>query len=305
MQFLKSLILPFAFLPTIALSAPLALEQVAPGVYVHHGVHKDLNVGYGGDICNISFVIGSKGVAVIDTGGSPKTGVRLREAIRSITNLPILYVINTHVHPDHSLGNAAFKQDHPVFVGHSKLAELMAQRKEAYLRNQPQWVGVDAAGTELIPPTMPVAAASEIDLGGRRLLLSPYPAAAHSPADMSVVDTASNTLWTGDLLFIERTPSFDGDMTGWLKVIEQLRDTRALHVVPGHGPASDNLDLALNDEKRYLSTLLSDVRAAIKHGDSMEQTVATAAQSEKDKWVLFDVVNRRNVALIFPLLEWE
>ena len=304
MQFLKSLILPFVFFPALALSSPLTLEQVAPGVYVHHGEHKDINVGYGGDICNISFVIGTKGVAVIDTGGSPKTGARLREAIRSITPLPILYVINTHVHPDHGLGNAAFKQDHPVFVGHTKLAELMTQRKEAYLRNQPQWVGADATGTELIPPTMPVAAASEIDLGERRLLLSPYPA-AHSPADMSVLDTASNTLWTGDLLFIERTPSFDGDMTGWLKVIEQLRETRALHVVPGHGPATDNLDLALNDEKRYLSTLLSDVRTAIKNGDSMEQAIATAAQFEKDKWVLFDVVNRRNVALIFPLLEWE
>jgi hypothetical protein len=47
------------------------------------------------------------------------------------------------------------------------------------------------------------------------------------------------------------------------------------------------------------------VRAAIKRGDSMEQTVATAARSEQSNWVLFDIVNRRNVALIFPKLEWE
>jgi hypothetical protein len=169
MQFVYSIILLFALFPAQAFATPLPVENVAPGVYVHHGEHKDINVGYGGDISNISFVIGSKGVAVIDTGGSPKTGARLREAIRKITGLPILYVINTHVHPDHSLGNAAFKQDQPVFVGQSHLAEVMALRKEVYLRNQPQWVGADAAGTELIPPALAVTDTREIDLGGRTL----------------------------------------------------------------------------------------------------------------------------------------
>ncbi|MBU1425560.1 MAG: quinoprotein relay system zinc metallohydrolase 2 [Gammaproteobacteria bacterium] len=305
MPFPSPLILLLALFPALAFASPLQVENVAPGVYVHHGEHKDINVGYGGDICNISFVVGTKVVAVIDTGGSPKIGARLREAIRSITQLPILYVINTHVHPDHSLGNAAFKQDNPVFVGHDRLAEVMAQRREAYLRNEPQWVGTDdAAGTELIAPALTIAGTRAIDLGGRTLRLTAYPV-AHSPADVSVFDTASKTLWTGDLLFIERTPSIDGDLPGWLNVIEQLRKNPVSHVVPGHGPASANLDAALNDEKRYLTTLLSDVRAAIKRGDSMEQTIATAAKSEEGKWVLFDVVNRRNVALVFPALEWE
>jgi quinoprotein relay system zinc metallohydrolase 2 len=304
MQIVTSFILLIALFPTLAFSTAFPVEQVAPGVYVHHGVHKDINIDYGGDICNISFVIGTTGVAVIDTGGSPKTGAQLREAIRIVTKLPILYVINTHVHPDHVLGNAAFKQDHPVFVGHDKLAGFMAQRKDAYLRNQPLWVGADAAGTELIPPTMPITDVREIDLGGRTLRLTTYPV-AHSPTDLSVFDTASKSLWTGDLLFIERTPSIDGDAPGWLKVIEQLRTIPATHVVPGHGPVSANLSNALDDEKRYLSILLADVRDAIKHGDSMEQTISTAAKSEQGKWILFDIINRRNVALIFPLLEWE
>ncbi len=304
MRFLNSLMLLFALIPVPAYSDALPLEQVAPGVYVHHGEHKDINVGYGGDICNISFVIGSKGVAVIDTGGSPATGARLREAIRKITALPILYVINTHVHPDHSLGNAAFKQDQPVFAGQSHLAEVMALRKDVYLRNQPQWVGADAAGTELIPPALAVVDTKEIDLGGRTLRLTAYPV-AHSPTDLSVFDSGSKTLWTGDLLFIERTPSIDGDVLAWLKVIEQLRAIPAAHVVPGHGPVTANLDSAPNDEKRYLSALVADVRAAIKRGDSMESTIGNAARSEQGKWALFDVINRRNVAFLFPLLEWE
>lgn len=300
----KVLILLFMLFPTLAFSSAFPVEQIAPGVYVHHGQHKDINAGYGGDICNISFVIGSKGVAVIDTGGSPRTGTELREAIRNVTKLPILYIINTHVHPDHVLGNAAFKLDHPVFVGHNKLAGFMAQRKEAYLRNQPEWVGADAAGTELIPPTMSITATQEIDLGGRTLRLTAYPP-AHSPSDLTVFDTASKTLWTGDLLFIERTPSIDGDVPGWLKVIDQLHDIQASRVVPGHGPVSADLRSALGDEKRYLSILLADVRAAIKRGDSMENTLGNAAGSERGKWILFDVINRRNVSIVFPVMEWE
>lgn len=298
------LILLSLLYPILAEATPLSVKQITPGIYVHHGEHKDLNEGYGGDICNVGFIIGSKGVAVIDTGGSNKIGIELREAIRKVTQLPILYVINTHVHPDHILGNAAFKQDHPVFVGHDNLANVMAQRKEVYLRNLPQWVGKDAAGSEVIPPTLLVTTTREIDLGGRILKLTAYPL-AHSPTDISVFDSTSKTLWTGDLLFVERAPSLDGDIPGWLLAIEQLGAIQATRTVPGHGRVTQDLHTALDDEKRYLSILLSDVRAAIKQGLSMEETIETAARSEQGKWLLFDVVNRRNIANLYPKLEWE
>lgn len=291
-------------LPALAYATPFSVENISPGVYVHRGEHKDLAAHYGGDICNTSFIVGGKGVAVIDTGGSPAVGSRLRQAIRQVTRLPILYVINTHVHPDHALGNAAFKQDHPVFVGHNKLADTMTLRSEVYLRNQVEWVDADAVGTELIPPTLTVSTTREIDLGGRTLRLTAYPV-AHSPADLSVFDSASDTLWAGDLLVIERTPSVDGDIPSWLDVIEQLRNVQAARIVPGHGPVTTQGSAALNDEKRYLSTLLYDVRNAIKQGRSMEETIDNAAQSERGKWLLFDVTNRRNVSRIFPMLEWE
>lgn len=300
----RTILALLTLLPSLALASPFTIAKIAPGIYVHHGEHKDLAPHYGGDICNISFIVGKKGVAVIDTGGSPVVGKRLRIAIRKITRKPILYVINTHVHPDHALGNAAFKQDHPIFVGHSKLSEDMAQRKEVYLRNQTEWVGADAAGTELIPPSLTVSTTHELDLGDRTLHLTAYPV-AHSTSDISVFDSRSNTLWTGDLLFVERTPSIDGNVSSWLEVIEQLRSIKATHTVPGHGSVATNGAAALANEKRYLTALLNDVRDAIKLGRSMEETITTAARSEQDNWLLFDLTNRRNVARIFPALEWE
>lgn len=291
-------------LPSLANAYALPVTEAAPGVFVHHGTHQDIDAGYSGDICNIGFIVGDKGVAVIDSGGSPKIGRQLREAIRKVTDLPILYVINTHVHPDHIFGNAAFKQDHPVFVGHEKLAGAMAQRKDAYLRNQQSWVGADAVDSEIIPPTLAIKGNQSLDLGGRSLQLTAYPT-AHTNNDLTVLDSKTGTLWSGDLIFVERTPSIDGDIKGWLQVIEQLRSSDAARVIPGHGPVTPDWKTALDNEHRYLATLLDDVRAAIKAGRTMEQAMDSANRSEQGKWALFDIINRRNVNLIFPALEWE
>lgn len=289
---------------TSAQADPLPMEEAAPGIYVHHGVHEDLDQGYHGDICNIGFIVGNNGVAVIDSGGSLAIGQRLREAVRKVTPLPVLYVINTHVHPDHIFGNAAFLADKPVYVGHANLANAMELRKDAYLRNNAAWLGEAAIGSDIVKPTQPVATTLQLDLGGRTLLLTAFPV-AHTNTDLTVFDDATATLWSGDLLFIERTPSIDGDIKGWLQAIDQLGMVPAKRVIPGHGPLAADWKQALGKEQHYLETLLADVRASIKKGESMERTMETAASSEKDNWTLFHAVNRRNVNIIFPALEWE
>lgn len=282
----------------------LKLLSAGDQIYVHQGIHEDISEGYHGDICNISFVIGSKGIAVIDTGGSLKLGQQLHDAIRKITPLPILYVINTHVHPDHIFGNAAFIQDKPQFVGHVKLADAMERRRENYTRINNTYLGDAAVGSELIKPTLAVQTTTELDLGDRKLTVTAYPT-SHTNTDISVWDSKSKTLWSGDLLFVERTPSIDGDIKGWIASIDQLKQSDTTQIIPGHGNIAKDWKTALNNEQRYLNALLTDVRTSIKKGIIMETTMDTAAASEKDKWVLFDIVNRRNVNNIYPALEWE
>lgn len=285
-------------------AAPLKIEEVAPGVYVHHGIHEDMAEGYHGDICNIGFIVGKKSVAVIDTGGSLAVGQQLREAIRAITNLPVSHVINTHIHPDHIFGNAAFKPDNPVFVGHAKLGDAMELRKEIYLRNNAEVLGEAFRGSEIVKPDQSVTNTLEIDLGERTLKLQAWPT-AHTNTDLTVFDANTATLWTGDLLFIERTPSMDGDTRNWLKLIPQLKSMPAQRAVPGHGPVATEWKQAFDRQQQYFEVLLGDIRAAIKKGASMESTMNYAAASEKDAWVLFPAVNRRNVNLLYPQLEWE
>ena len=243
-------------------------------------------------------------MAVIDTGGSFKVGSQLRAAIRQITALPVLYVINTHVHPDHIYGNAAFLVDNPQFIGHEKLANAMELRRETYAKLNERLLGADAKNSELVKPTITVKTTMELDLGDRKLILTAHPV-AHTNTDVSVMESKAGTLFTGDLLFIERTPVLEGDIKGLITEIENLKSNPAKQVVPGHGPVTKNWVEALNNAKHYWTVLLTDVRASIKNGESMESAMNTAAASEKGKWLLFDVANRRNVNTIYPVLEWE
>lgn len=295
------------FLPKLADAEPqkLGASEIAPGIFVHRGRNELVNANNHGDISNPSFVVGSSAVAVIDTGGSALIGTELRAAIGAITPLPIRYVINTHMHPDHVMGNAAFEGPGVEFVGHRKLPQALAVRSESYLRAALERLGeAGFAGTKIVMPTKTVDDTLELDLGGRVLKLTARPT-AHTDNDLTIYDKASDTFFPGDLLFSEHIPTLDGSIVGWLKLIGQLKTETAARAVPGHGPVSMKWPEAIEPVERYLSVIAADVRAQIKAGNSIEEAVRTAGQSEKDKWQLFDENNARNVTAAFAELEWE
>lgn len=281
------------------------VTQVAPGAFVHQGVHALFSPENKGNISNPGFVIGTDSIALIDTGGSAIVGQQLHDAIRTLSDRPIRYVISTHMHPDHIFGNAAFKADNPEFVAHHKMARGLSARAERYMSRNKDLLGEEAfKGIEIIMPTRGIDTVTRIDLGSRILELSPQKT-AHTDNDLTVRDVSTGTVYLGDLLFSGHVPTIDGSIRGWIAVLDQLVKEPAARVVPGHGPASMAWPDGADPLRHYLNTLATDIRALIKDGKTISDAMASAGQSEKDAWQLFDDYNARNASAAFAELEWE
>ncbi|WP_245571996.1 quinoprotein relay system zinc metallohydrolase 2 [Methylobacterium sp. 17Sr1-1] len=282
---------------------PLPMQEVAPGAFVYAAPYALAGRDNDGAIANVGFVIGREAVAVIDTGGSLRAGQRLRAALRQRTALPVRYVINTHVHPDHVLGNAAFAEEGATFVGHHALPEALSARASDYLRANAGLVGAGFAGTRIVPPTLLVSTSLDLDLGGRVLRLEACPT-AHTNSDLTVRDEGTDTWFLGDLLFVGHVPALDGRLTGWIATLRALKARPAARVVPGHGPAAVPWPAAAGPIDRYLADLESQVRAMVRDGTPIGEA-GRAARDEAGEWALFDDFNARNATTSYQELEWE
>ena len=287
-----------------AQTAALPVTEIASGIFVHNGVHEEASAANEDAIANIGFIIGDQVVAVIDPGGSFAEGNALRAAVRAHTDRPIRYVILTHVHPDHIFGAAAFRDDHPDFVGHAKLPGALAQRGDYYLRRLHGTLGDEATSTEIVPPTVLVSDRLDLDLGNRLLTLRAH-GPAHTDNDLTVFDQKTRTFWLADLLFVDRIPVIDGSLVGWLKQLDELTTISADRAVPGHGPVSVPWPATAEPERRYLEAVAHDTRAAIKSGIGIANAYRQVANSERGNWLLFDEYHPRNVTASYKELEWE
>ncbi len=296
-----------ALLAGSAAAQQLSLTEVAPGVFVHTGRVENWLPVNGGDVANLGFVVGQRCVAVIDSGGTPAVGEALRAAVARTTPLPVCYVINTHAHPDHLLGNVAFvttAEAAPRFVAHARLPAALGAR-EPYLRNALQRdFGQTLAPAAIVYPTLLVERRLELDLGGRTLQLDAWPT-AHTNNDLSVLDTRTRTLFLGDLLFVDHLPVLDGSLRGWLQVLAELRRLDVALVVPGHGAPSARWPATLDPQEQYLRQLLADTRAALRDRVSIQQAVTRIGGAALPGWWLTELFHRRNITAAYAELEWE
>ncbi len=288
-----------------ATAKELQLVQIADGVFGFGGAHELMSEANDGAICNLGVIVGGNSVAVIDSGGSLVEAHALIAAIAKVTNKPVRYVINTHMHPDHVFGNAAFRDLGATIVGHHNLPRALAARGEFYLQSFRRQLGDGLMkGVKIVPPALLVDERLELDLGGRALELRAWKP-AHTDNDLTVFDTATRTLFAGDLVFMGHLPTVDGSLLGWLRQLDELAAIGAARVVPGHGPVTAAWPAAVNGERQYFEILARDIRKSITDGQPLSEAVKTAAASEKGNWALFEDYNERNATAAFAELEWE
>ena len=279
-----------------------AINEVAPGIYLHQGVHEQMTSANHGDIANSGFIIGSQAVAVIDPGGSVHTARLLYDAIKIHTSLPVRYVVLTHIHPDHMAGVSVFPGSSEV-IAHGKYPRALAQRGDFYFDQFPDLFGGDRLAGLRVPDTL-VDGELKIDLGQRPLHIQSYPT-AHTDNDLTVLDVQTRALFASDLLFAQRTPSLDGSLSGWLKVLQQLQVEDYGLLIPGHGRPGSWESVA-EPQIAYLNALKEHVSRQIDQGFSLSETIENEMQmSDVMGWQLYAEVHPVNVTKAYTELEWE
>ncbi len=188
----------------------------------------------------IGAVVGAEGVAVIDTRTSHRRADELIADLRALTRAPIVFVVNTHMHYDHTFGNARFRPA-PIW-GHVRCAARMSDDGEAtrdrVISRLPD-LADELAEVEIVPPDRVFEEAALVDLGDRQVELR-YLGRGHTDNDIVALVPDAEVLFAGDLLENGAPPSFgDAYPLAWPETGARLLDLVQGAVAPGHGEVAD------------------------------------------------------------------
>jgi cyclase len=284
---------------------PMTPEAVAEGVYALITPARDFpnaeNLGWN---ANMAFVVTDDGVLVVDTGSSETMGVAMRNAIAAVTEQPVRWIVNTHSHGDHWLGNHAFADLQPGIFASPVAAALMEAQAEGWIRNFDEMTEGRTGASRTLFPNTPVLDVTELDLGGTRVVLLPS-GDSHSPGDIAVWLPESRTLIAGDVVYTDRAPSvWNGDVRQWISFLDELIRLEPRVVIPGHGriEGAETLPRLRN----YLSTLWAAVEEGVLEGLPDFLTVDLVRERMADIVVDYpgfeDKVNR-SVTHVYPDVE--
>ncbi len=284
--------------------APPVARQIAPGVYMMPGSTGAADENNLGRIGNAGFIVGERGVIVVDTGTSHAHGRALLAAIRAVTDQPVRVALVTHTRPEFLFGGTAFRELGIPIRMHSRTSRLMASRCETCLKALRQTVGEEPLrGTAMYKPDQEFETTHELELIGRPVRVL-YFGHSSGPGDIAVFDELSGVLFGGGLLDAGRVPDIqDSDLEGWKKALQSLHALRVGTVVPGHGPASSSA--LIDTVERYLAQLETKVRGLVSSGASLLGVAESGELPEYEGWDQYDVIHRRNASVAFLRFERE
>ena len=284
--------------PVMFCDRPLTAQQVAENTWMVEGLKEELSSSNCGHIGNQAFIATPSGVILIDSGSSPRFGEALRALIAQHTYQPVRWVLNTHHHPDHFFGNAAFSEAEHLTLASTRA--LMARDRDALIDNVERLTGHSLARSHIaLPDTIE---AGEVTLGSYPLTL--YAMSGHSGGDLVIMDNATEVIFLGDIGFYQRAAAtaHSPGLQQWQDELNELRGFNAKVAVPGHGPSA-SAETIIDQTTHYLAWLdqyLSDVAS---EGLGANHALAVAIPDTFSTLALSEYEFTRSVMQLYPRYE--
>ncbi len=290
--------------PVVA-ETKLTVQPVADDVYAIVGDLTQRSPENLGNNATFGLVVTSKGAVLIDAGGSYAGAKVLHEAIKSVTDQPVKFVINSGGQDHRWMGNGYWKEQGATVIASQDAVDDQHERGSMQLTFLSNLVGDDLMAT-----TDPAYADVVFDreytlaLGGTTLLIR-HLNGAHTPGNSFIWHADSGAMFTGDMVYLERILGVNtvSDTQAWLETFDAMAAYHPEHIVPGHGHAAD-LAAAKRDTYDYLVNLREKVAAYMEAGGDMNGA-ASVDQSAFAYLQNFEGLAKRNALAAFSQMEWE
>lgn len=280
---------------TTGAAAQRRATEVAQGVYV-------LMAQAQGPSANAGFIVGPRGVLVIDSGTSHRDGEAIVAAVRAVTARPIRLAILTHPGQEAIFGATALQARGIPVLMHARAAALVAQRCRDCLDDLASTRGAEAmAGTRVPVPDRLVAGGGSIDAIGRRVRII-APRAGSAPGALAVLDERSRTVFAGSIVSIRSIPDVrDADASPWHDALAALASTGCRRLVPAFGPVGRCSDIGAF--ARYLEDLEARVAGLLRDGVGLAELARRAELPAYAAWDGYESRHARNAAHTYLRLE--
>jgi glyoxylase-like metal-dependent hydrolase (beta-lactamase superfamily II) len=257
---------------------------------------------------NAGFVVTPTGVVVIDALASPAQGKTLLRTIRTVTPLPIQWLILTHHHPDHTFGAIVLKRAGAKVIAHPDRRTLASENGDDAMVSA--WTGElglrEMQGFEFADkPDVSITRDTTLVLSGRTFAIE-VPGTAHTPGDLVISVPDARVVFAGDLLIEDGVAMVvDGSSGGMLAALDRLEALRPSQVMPGHGRIPHDPIALIHQTRCETLSLRAKMRDDVQQGVSMSRALASLPPADRDRPVSRNSRVRRDAVRIYAEMEQE
>lgn len=253
---------------------------------------------------NSAFVVTPEGVLVFDTGSSAIIGKALRRTIATVTDKPVKWVINSHGHGDHWLGNVSVADKGAEIISTDKVKARIEKEGMDWADRLKRMTKGVTGDTEPMAPNKIINGKSSRDFGGIKVELIPS-GSSHSPGDVLAWLPQQKVLLSGDVVYTDRLPSvFESNMQQWIKFLGELENLKPAIVVPGHGEVGNLSDITFM--KNYLKDFWQVMYKGYEAGKSdfeMRADVVKVLGKYKQRFIGFDKYIGNDISNVYLRVE--